>query len=242
MFESKSPFDEAMSRPFLDEPVKKRWSWISLNSSTSSSSSERRDSGLSVDYRAYEAPKITTEVIDFRSDISDEEEEVSFDLEQGRMVEVDLGLMQERHDDIKDINTSMKHMNLIQKGKSCLYILFYRLWPVVVDSVVSLVHTVLGMNFRRTQNSRLLSTNPDLAQVVESQDEHIDRFESMAIESLDHASAGVSHLLAMQQSMAQASKNRKKMLAATATLLLVVVAAHWFSTCFVQDGDGPPMH
>jgi hypothetical protein len=136
MFEISSPFDEALSRPFLDEPVKKRWSWLSSRSTSSESSSSSRTSsppfGLNIEYRnntysgGSNAAVAIMEEISF-SPVGDEEEGSfvvsSFSLmeqQQHERAAFDTAILQERHADITEINTSMRQLNEIQKGMYAL--------------------------------------------------------------------------------------------------------------------------
>lgn len=117
-----SPFDEALARPFLDEPVKKRWSLLTaLTSSTTASSQSSDDEKFSVDYREYEAPEVTlpVEEVVFESKEDEDEEEGAFvlasALEEGRALPFERALLEERHRDIADINREMRQINEIQK-------------------------------------------------------------------------------------------------------------------------------
>lgn len=143
-----SPFDEALSRPFLDEPVKKRWSWLSAATERTRSrfpglGSDRGsdDEALSVSYREYAAPvhgiqEIVFEreenghdktlpskepgwTIGFGNDDDDahpRQQQQRLLLEEGRAMDLELAILEERHHDITEIHTSMKQINQIQKG------------------------------------------------------------------------------------------------------------------------------
>jgi hypothetical protein len=127
MFESTSPFDDALAKPFLDEPVKKRWSmqtqtdspsstkssasacWTLSGSSSSSSSSRNNDAP--VHYLEYQAPDL--EEIDFDNQDGNDEE-------LGLLMtpdDLDFAIIRERHQDISEINSSLLQINEIQKGK-----------------------------------------------------------------------------------------------------------------------------
>lgn len=126
-----SPFDEAIASPFLNEPVKKKWTWLSAHarrcvsstersSFTATSSSYKSSKGyipLSVSYRGdYQAPPI--EVITFEPGKEHDEETGALGGRQLEMetVDLDFAVMHERHQDIRELNSSMKHLNGIQKG------------------------------------------------------------------------------------------------------------------------------
>lgn len=119
MQSSKSPFDDALARPLMDEPVKKRWSW--LTSSTSSS----EDSNVSVNYREYEAPDIQVITFETPGQQAGVEEEGRFvlaaALEEGRPTDLEAAIFQERHAHLSEINADMHVINEIQKGKSSLW-------------------------------------------------------------------------------------------------------------------------
>jgi hypothetical protein len=59
----------------------------------------------------------------FESEDDDDKEGTSCELsalaalEEGRATDVDLAIFLERHNDISDINESMKHINQIQRGE-----------------------------------------------------------------------------------------------------------------------------
>lgn len=133
MFEmEESAFDRAAARPLMDEPVKKRWSW--LTASTTSSSSV--DETLSVEYRPYEAPPNpieTHEIVFTTVNLSTGKEEGVYDEEaamasaflqqQQQQAEgscLDAALMRERHDEFVGISKSMKQLHEIQTGKNHL--------------------------------------------------------------------------------------------------------------------------
>jgi hypothetical protein len=139
MFESTSPFDDAMAKPFLDEPVKKRWylgrtgasskssalsshSWVSSSSWGSSSPTHPQNTAVP-EYQAPDLPDLDD--IEFKSphDPNNDEElglllspplsigsPEAYDL-------VDICMIRERHQDIADINQSLLELNEIEQGK-----------------------------------------------------------------------------------------------------------------------------
>jgi hypothetical protein len=83
-------------------------------------------------------------------------------------------------------------------------------------------------------------TTVELATVVASQGNEIQDLEAMAIESLDHASYGVSHILSMRAKLQKSRKEYQQYLYAAALAILILVCAHWiFSSRFQDDNDMP---
>jgi hypothetical protein len=83
----------------------------------------------------------------------------------------------------------------------------------------------------------VVSTLTDLATAVNSQGKEIHDLESMAIESLEHASCGVSHIMSMQAKLQQSSQENKHLYAAAIGVVLFV-CAHWiFWSRFEADHD-----
>jgi hypothetical protein len=132
MEEGLSPFDQALNRPFLDQqPVTKRWSLFSQSTAattTSMSSSSASDNGARGESagrklgQGYTAP-IEEIVFAAGQENASEEEEGAFvlalALEEGRVVDSDVALMRERHEDISHIHSEMQQLNEIQRGSSC---------------------------------------------------------------------------------------------------------------------------
>jgi hypothetical protein len=82
--------------------------------------------------------------------------------------------------------------------------------------------------------------NKDLATVVDMQDEEIQRLDVMAIESLDHAFEGLSHLLALAR---RQSKERQTNLLVSATAaMLLLFAVHWVVTKYIFNAHSPNQH
>ena len=119
---SESAFDEAVARPLLNEPVKKKWyfpRWMRKIAAEEKSS-------INISYRRdYKAPPIHEVCFDSsttKTESSEEEfvldEEVGFILRGGEMEleTVDAAIMRERHSDIREVNDSMHQINEIQKG------------------------------------------------------------------------------------------------------------------------------
>lgn len=107
-----SPFDEAASRPLLGEPTKKKWS---LFSGKKARVDEPSSSFLSTRYRT------PTHEIEFEaaSDSYDDEEMGSNIFQrafEASEQSLDYAVMQERHEDIKGINSSILELNEIQRG------------------------------------------------------------------------------------------------------------------------------
>jgi hypothetical protein len=72
---------------------------------------------------------------------------------------------------------------------------------------------------------------------VHSQGTEIQDLETMAIESLDHASSGVSHIWYMQANL-QKSSNEYKRLSAAAITIVLFVCSHWiYWSRFEADND-----
>ncbi len=81
----------------------------------------------------------------------------------------------------------------------------------------------------------------DLATVVNSQWEEIQDLETIAIESLDHASSGVSHIMSLQAKFQHSNKENKHLYAAAITIFLFVFA-HWiYWSRFEADNDNNDM-
>jgi hypothetical protein len=85
---------------------------------------------------------------------------------------------------------------------------------------------------------------PDLATVVDSQGNAIQDLETMAMESLDHASSGVSHIWSMQARFKKSSQEYKYWYAAAMAILLFG-CAHWIrirsSRSFEANDDDDDM-
>lgn len=127
MYENTSPFDEALSRPFLDEqPVKKRWSLFTQSTAGSSEVDAEVPHPIAYSNR-YTAPmeEIVFQPQNEEGD-DDDEEEGSFVLanavEEGRVVDANLALMRERHEDISQIHSEMQQLNEIQRGEPLLLV------------------------------------------------------------------------------------------------------------------------
>jgi hypothetical protein len=140
LIEESSPFDQALAHPFLGEPISKRLNVLSLFSMRKEGHSEsfvdpsddfdlsyRGDSHRESKQRSakYEPPKKSKiHEITFSHDPGEIEDSSSgsFALmaqEEGRCVatEGDFAIIQERHESIADIKTSMKQIHQIQKGQ-----------------------------------------------------------------------------------------------------------------------------
>ena len=124
MYENASPFDEALSRPFLDEqPVKKRWS-LFTQSSACSSEDDAQTPRAGANSSRYSAPmeEIVFQSQKEASDNNDDEEEeglfvLANAVEEGTVVDANLAIMRERHDDISHIHSEMQQLNEIQRGE-----------------------------------------------------------------------------------------------------------------------------
>jgi hypothetical protein len=77
----------------------------------------------------------------------------------------------------------------------------------------------------------------ELATCVQEQDEDIKHMETMAIETLDSTSAGLSYLLKMQQEAARTSKRRKQQLAGVFVAFFVLSAWFVYSAAANFDND-----
>jgi hypothetical protein len=137
MFESTSPFDDALAKPFLDEPVKKRWSLATILSTKSSALSQSWGSSSSSPKHPHNnhAPAAPVYQASDHQDL----EEIEFkslddhgDAELGLLLaaspssignisqeayDLDFAILRERHQDITDINQSLLQINEIGKGK-----------------------------------------------------------------------------------------------------------------------------
>jgi hypothetical protein len=113
-----SPFDQALSKPLLlEEPIRKKWSLFSssCHDSSSSSSSSTTVSSHDDDQRyhpttllqlEYEAPDLEEQGLMMTAALHEE------------TIELDLAILRERHEEIREIHGSMNLVHDIQKGKS----------------------------------------------------------------------------------------------------------------------------
>lgn len=110
-----SPFDEALERPFIgqdDRPQPKKFSWTSTVATVFTIDDDDDDS-----YESYEAPTGLLQ----RAVLKDLDDELSledvYDNEKAPLVTVDLerAVLKERHSDIIEITSDMKHINEIQQ-------------------------------------------------------------------------------------------------------------------------------
>jgi hypothetical protein len=132
MFESISPFDDALAKPLLDEPVKKRWSLgTTVLSSKSSALSQSWGSSSSTKH----APAVPVYQASNHLDLEEIEFKSRDNAELGLLLaaspssigrttrsreayeDLDYAILQERHQDITDINQSLLQINEIGKGK-----------------------------------------------------------------------------------------------------------------------------
>lgn len=124
MFESSSsPFDEALSKPFLAEPAKKKWSLLSTSTAASTVATMIADyyddddssNGDESEYYAdeYEAPTILDdeEVVVFDDDDNETERAL-------QPMNVEAAILQERHGSFQEVHKSMAQILEIQNGKS----------------------------------------------------------------------------------------------------------------------------
>lgn len=137
MFEPTSPFDDALAKPLLNEPVKKRWSLGTvLGSSKSSALSHSWGSSSSPthpqnnhtipavpEYQASDHPDL--EEIEFKSPYGYIDQELGLVLAPSptsigseEAYDLDFAIIRERHHDITDINTALLQLNEIEKGKT----------------------------------------------------------------------------------------------------------------------------
>jgi hypothetical protein len=134
MFNSTSPFDDALAKPFLDEPVKKRWNLGTVLTSSKSSALSQSWGSSSPSHVLAPVPvyqasdHLDLEEIEFKSPA-----DVHSDAELGLLLaaspssidsttsqeayDLDLVIMREGHQDITDINQSLLQINEIGKGK-----------------------------------------------------------------------------------------------------------------------------
>lgn len=98
-----SPFDDALSQSFefrLEHPQKKKWSFSTTATSSSSMSEALLSAEETIDYEE-QAPQ----------------EQLFLELET---IDLETGMLNERRESINEINQSMKQLNSIQKGKDNL--------------------------------------------------------------------------------------------------------------------------
>lgn len=82
----------------------------------------------------------------------------------------------------------------------------------------------------------------DFASIVREQEASITEMATMSIESLDHATGGLSQLSRIQHELAVSSKRRKQMLAASATLFVVVVLSQYLVRFVANEEEVSPKH
>ena len=201
-----SPFDEALSRPFLEEPAKKKWSLLS-NSTTASTiasivsdyygndyaPSSSDDDDYSSDGSLYEAPTLGGDGDDgdvegdesvvfagtggYTEGLSQVQSSGSSRLTMLTSVDLDLALLQERHETVAEVHGMMSQINVIAK---------------------------------------------DLSGLIDAQEDDIENLQSLSIEARDHASAGVRQLLRINQQ--RETKQRRTYLLG---MILVMVGILW---------------
>lgn len=105
-----SPFDEALSRPMLDPPEKKKFSWTSTVATVFTIDELDENSS----YESYEAPTDTTMLM---QDGLLEVEELNDNSEQAPLVTIDLeqAVLHERHKNLKEITSSLQMVESINK-------------------------------------------------------------------------------------------------------------------------------
>lgn len=125
MFESAgSAFDEALAKPFLAEPAKKKWSLLSSSTAASTVATmfsdyyydnDGTDDTMSDASDCYEAPTLEggEEVIVF--DHNDKELRLSSTL---KSIDLEAAILQERYGSITEVHQSMSQILDIQNGKS----------------------------------------------------------------------------------------------------------------------------
>ena len=117
MFESSSPFDEALAKPFLGEPAKKKWSLLS--SSTASTMLSQYYDGDDDDSESsgeYEAPE---EVVVFDNG-KDGPKKLVLDEAELQPMDLEEAIVRERHSAIGEVHQSMSQILDIQNGKQVL--------------------------------------------------------------------------------------------------------------------------
>ena len=127
-----SLFDQALSHPFLGEPVTKRLSSLSLftissSKKTTDDPTDKYDLGYRGESRAsrYKAPHCSNmhEITFASSDHDDEDFSTgSFRLvsvEEGRTIDGNVAVFQERLEEINEIHQSVKYIHEIQQGERC---------------------------------------------------------------------------------------------------------------------------
>lgn len=78
-------------------------------------------------------------------------------------------------------------------------------------------------------------SSKDLALAVEEQDDDFQQFSAITLETLDHASGGLSQLLLAQEHLTETSKNHRKMFV-VAVALVLILGVHWaFSRLSSED-------
>lgn len=124
MYESCSPFDKALSKPFLAEPAKKKWS-LRLSTSTAHTVSTilsdyyyDESDDESVSSGEYEAPDMEEEMILFNNGDHRASHEMQQTLEGAlQPMDVEAALIKERHGSFKEVHQSMSQIAEIQKGQ-----------------------------------------------------------------------------------------------------------------------------
>lgn len=200
MNESSCAFDEAMSKPFLGEPVKKKWSLLpsmlqrrsstysAYTSATVLSGDDDSSTDSSFSGGEYKAPSMVSEdedegeivfqgnSVDFKNkSIAELELTVLGDL---KPMDVEAGMLQERHGSFVEMTKSM--------------------------------HQILEI-----QN--------DLSALVSSQGVEIEDLQSAALEASEHAGTGVKHLMSVNLLQEQTEQRRSFLL----LLLILLATALW---------------
>lgn len=83
-------------------------------------------------------------------------------------------------------------------------------------------------------------TQIDIATAVQAQQHDIDGIEYMAIESAEHASGGLRHLVEVQRQAAKLARRRRRAALIAAAGLLVFVGLHWVVTSMHSSNHGSP--
>jgi len=108
MLEEVSPFDQAILNPMVPEKSKKPWWSFRKNTDPAEMSPDR----------TYVAPNFTHEITFANNTHQNQETSLLLSLEEGMIeIEPEQAMLQERHGSIQEINTSMKQIHQIQKGK-----------------------------------------------------------------------------------------------------------------------------
>jgi hypothetical protein len=225
MFEAAgSAFDEALAKPFLNEPAKKKWSLI-LSSAAASTvatifseyyyDNDGTDDTVSDSSDCYEAPTLEgcEEVIVF--DHNDQELRLCSTL---KSIDIEAAILQERHESITEVHQSMSQILDIQNGKSSRH---------AIELIFVWRRFILMPGF-------LACLVSDLSALVNAQDDDIEHLLSLSIDAKEHAEAGVKQLQGASQYYSVQQQQRFLVF----YMLLMIIGTYWMiGTSNAAEGD-----